>query len=97
MKQFIIGSLILVVVTLAWGDPGVREQVLEPRGEVRIVDPHYYNWASVVLNIFEHLVDPDKDGTLVPRLATGWRWLDERTLEMRLRHGGTFHNGEIFG
>jgi ABC-type transport system substrate-binding protein len=96
MKQLIVGGLLLVVVTLGWGGPGVQEQVPEPRGEMRIVDPHYYNWAAVVLNIFEHLVDPDKDGTLVPRLATGWRWLDDRTLEMTLRRGVTFHNGEVF-
>ena len=38
----------------------------------------------------------DKDGKLVPRLATSWRWLDDRTLEMTLRQGVTFHNGEVF-
>ena len=38
----------------------------------------------------------DKDGNLVPRLATGWQWLDDRTLEMTLRPGVTFHNGEVF-
>ena len=32
----------------------------------------------------------------MPRLATGWRWLDDRTLEMALRQGVTFHNGEVF-
>jgi len=41
-------------------------------------------------------VELDKDGTLVPRLATGWRWLDDRTLEMTLRQGVRFHNGEVF-
>jgi peptide/nickel transport system substrate-binding protein len=41
-------------------------------------------------------MDLDKNGTLVPRLATGWQWRDDRTLEMTLRHGVTFHNGEIF-
>ena len=96
MKQLIVCGLLLGGVTLAWGDPGVQKQAPEPRGEVRIVDPHYYNWASVVLNIFEHLVEPDKGGTFVPRLATGWRWLDDRTLEMTLRRGVTFHNGEVF-
>ena len=25
-----------------------------------------------------------------------WRWLDDRTLEMTLRQGVTFHNGEVF-
>ena len=29
-------------------------------------------------------------------LATGWRWLDDRTIEFTLRQGVTFHNGEIF-
>ena len=50
----------------------------------------------MTLNVFEHLIDLDKDGTLVPRLATGWRWLDDRTLEVTLRQGVTFHNGEVF-
>jgi peptide/nickel transport system substrate-binding protein len=96
MKQLIVCGLLLGVVTLGWGNPGVQEQAPEPRGEVRIVDPHYYNWASVVMNIFEHLIEPDKGGTLVPCLATDWHWLDNRTLEMTLRRGVTFHNGEVF-
>ena len=29
-------------------------------------------------------------------LATGWRWIDDRTLEVNLRRGVRFHNGEIF-
>jgi ABC-type transport system substrate-binding protein len=48
----------------------VQEQAPEPRGEVRIVDPYHWNWRSVVTNIMEHLVEPDKGGTFVPRLAT---------------------------
>ena len=32
----------------------------------------------------------------MPRLATGWQWLDDRTLEVTLRQGVTFHNGEVF-
>jgi peptide/nickel transport system substrate-binding protein len=38
----------------------------------------------------------DKDGTLVPRLATRWQWVDDRTLDITLRQGVTFHNGEVF-
>jgi len=54
------------------------------------------NWAYIVVNVFEHLVEISKEGTLVPSLATRWRWLDDRTLEMTLRQGVTFHNGEVF-
>ena len=32
----------------------------------------------------------------MPRLATSWQWLDDRTLEFTLRQGVKFHNGEIF-
>jgi len=36
------------------------------------------------------------NGKLVPRLATGWQWLDDHTLEVTLRQGVRFHNGEVF-
>ena len=96
MKHLIVGSIVLLLVILGWGSSGVGEEVPAPRGELRIVDRHHFNWAYIVLNIFEHLIEFDKDSTLVPRLATTWRWLDDRTLEMTLRHGVKFHNGEIF-
>jgi ABC-type transport system substrate-binding protein len=67
-----------------------------PRGELRIVDPSPLNWVSVTLNVFEHLWEPDPDGKVVPRLATGWRWLDDRTLEVKLRAGVKFQDGEAF-
>jgi peptide/nickel transport system substrate-binding protein len=38
----------------------------------------------------------DDHGQMVPGLATSWRWLDDRTLEVTLRQGVTFHNGEPF-
>jgi peptide/nickel transport system substrate-binding protein len=41
-------------------------------------------------------MEVDPEGKLVPRLATGWRWLDDRTLEVTLRQGVKFHNGEVF-
>jgi hypothetical protein len=37
---------------------------------VRIVDKNPLNWASITYNVFEHLMEVDKDGTLVSRLAT---------------------------
>jgi hypothetical protein len=69
MQQLIVGSLVLLSVTLGWGSPGVAEQVPAPRGELRVVDTHPYNWAWISLNVFDHLVEFDKEGTLVPRLA----------------------------
>src|SRR5919106_925834 len=96
MKQLLVGVIVLVVATLGWCDRGMGEQVPAPQGELRIVDKNPWNWVFITFNVFEHLMELDKDGTLVPRLATKWHWLDDRTLEMPLRQGVTFHNGEAF-
>jgi hypothetical protein len=31
------------------------------------------NWISMTFNVFEHLMEADVGGELVPRLATSWR------------------------
>lgn len=74
----------------------LSQEKIVPQGEIRVVDKSPLNWGWVVLNTFEHLMEVDKDGRLVPRLATTWRWLDDRTLEVDLRRGVRFHNGEVF-
>ena len=96
MKKRVVGGIVLVLITCGWGTRSVGEQRPAPQGELHVVDTSPFNWQSIVLNIFEHLVETSKDGTLVPGLATGWQWLDDRTLEVTLRQGVTFHNGEIF-
>jgi ABC-type transport system substrate-binding protein len=96
MQKLAIGSIILLLVTCGWGGRSVGEQLPAPRGELHIVDKSPMNWISLTFNVFEHLVEPDVSGQLVPRLATAWRWLNDRTLEFTLRQGVKFHNGEVF-
>lgn len=96
MQKLVVGSIVLMLVTLGWGDRGVGEQVPAPRGELRIVDKNPENYLSITMNVFESLVEVDHQGRLVPRLATRWRWLNDRILEMTLRQGVIFHNGEVF-
>jgi peptide/nickel transport system substrate-binding protein len=96
VQKLVVGSFMLLLVTFGWSERSVGEQVLAPRGELRIVDSGSVNFITVVMNVFEHLLDIEEGGTLVPRLATGWRWLDDRTLEMTLRQGVKFHSGEPF-
>ncbi|GIX48585.1 MAG: hypothetical protein KatS3mg131_2796 [Candidatus Tectimicrobiota bacterium] len=96
MKTLVVSGLLLTLVVLggqarSWGEAGPA-----PRGEIHVVDQHPLNWIWVTLSVFEHLITLDKHGKLVPRLATGWRWLDDRTLEVTLRQGVRFHNGEVF-
>ena len=96
MKKFVLGGIVLILVTVGLSTMSSGEQMPAPRGELRVVDTDPMNWATITWNVFEHLVELDKDGQIVPRLATAGRWLDDRTLEMTLRQGVKFHNGEVF-
>jgi ABC-type transport system substrate-binding protein len=95
MKAFVV-SIVGLLLTLVWGGKSVGEQFPAPQGELRIVDKDPFNWIFITFNVFEHLIELDKDGNMVPRLAASWRWLDDRTLDLTLRQGVTFHNGEVF-
>src|SRR5215510_12953140 len=82
MQKCIVSSMMCLWVTLGWGTICIGEQGPAPRGELRVVDTHPGNLASVTLHVFEHLLELDKDGKLVPRLATSWQWRNDRTLEV---------------
>ena len=66
-----------------------------PSGTLRVVD----SWnveSSILGNYAEGLVTLDKDNNFVPCLAENWNWIDDRTIEFKLRRGVFFHNGESF-
>jgi peptide/nickel transport system substrate-binding protein len=103
MKKLLMSIMALMLVTFGWNlraglkpTPTFGQEVPAPRGELRVVNRNINNWASITFNVFEHLIEVDKDGKLVPCLATSWQWLDDRTLEFKLRQGVKFHNGEVF-
>ncbi len=96
MRKLLVGSLVLLCGTLGWSAGGGAQKASAPRGELRVVDTDPNNWIWITYNVFEHLIEFDKDGKLVPRLASSWRWVNDRTIEFTLRQGVRFHNGEVF-
>lgn len=67
--------------------------------DVKTMDPqasNFVSWWMVQLNIFDKLVYEDSDGVVHPRLATSWKFLDDLTLEMKLRDDVYFHDGGKF-
>ncbi|EKE72981.1 ABC transporter substrate-binding protein [Oceanibaculum indicum] len=52
--------------------------------------------ARIFPMIFSPLIDLDRQGDLapVPGLAESWKRIDDKTVELKLRQGATFHNGD---
>ena len=82
------------VTTVLLSAPLAQEKT-NPRGTLKVVD--FWGAAGAVRsNYAEGLVTMDKDNNRIPCLAEGWRWIDERTIEFKLRRGVSFQNGETF-
>jgi peptide/nickel transport system substrate-binding protein len=52
--------------------------------------------SNYIRQVFESLVDVDRQGKPVPGLALSWKTVDELTWEFALRRGVAFHDGEPF-
>src|SRR5690606_18802393 len=70
------------------------DQVLEN------IDPYFNNVRlGVIMShaVWDTLIYRDpKTNEYKPGLATSWKWVDDQTLELELRQGVKFHNGEDF-
>jgi len=65
-----------------------------PVGTINVVDPHPLNWLYITWNTMEEPVRTDAAGHLVGAVMEESRWIDERTLEVRMREGVRFQDGE---
>jgi peptide/nickel transport system substrate-binding protein len=88
---FVTILTLIGLATTAEGD------TTEPRGEIRVVE----SWRpdinvlghNVLQYLFEFALDKNE---LVPSLAVSREWIDDTTLELKLREGVRFTNGEPF-
>lgn len=75
---------------IAWGVDGVMVNADNYYGATRSGI-----WFTAM--VWDTLIYRDpKSGEYLPNLASGWTWIDDTTLEVTLREGVTFHNGEPF-
>jgi peptide/nickel transport system substrate-binding protein len=96
----LLAGLVLCGSGLA-ADPACQAQTLRigMSAEVTSIDPQWNNSGpnvAVSTHIFEALTLTDKNGRLVPGLATSWRAVDPLTWEIKLREGVKFHDGGDF-
>ena len=65
----------------------------DPQGEIRVVDRSPLNWLYITYNTVEELVRTDEKGHIVPAAMKTYRWVDDLTLEIKLREN-VFQDGE---
>jgi peptide/nickel transport system substrate-binding protein len=76
---------------------GGEEDAAELRGEIRVVESFRPDINVLGHNVLQYLFEYAMDrNELVPCLAVSREWIDDTTLEVRLRQGVRFHNGEPF-
>lgn len=79
----------------------IKDEIVFAQGsDLTTMDPHkgmQERAYSLTNNIFDPLVTFDSDMKIQPCLATSWQWLEDNcVLEMKLRQGVKFQNGEDF-
>ncbi len=98
MKKWTLGLVSIgLLVSCATADNTVELVVaaaVEPSDlkPYTINDSHSY---KIRWQIFDRLVTSDPQGNLLPGLATEWKLIDATTIELKIRQGVTFHNGDI--
>jgi peptide/nickel transport system substrate-binding protein len=68
------------------------------RQDLDVMDPTTattYVGRIVFAGLCDKLFDIDEKLKIVPQLATGYEWADDRTLMIHLRPGVKFHDGEV--
>ena len=60
------------------------------------LDITYYNYWTLIPNIYNNLVEYDEQFSIIPSLAVAWNNPNNLTWRFYLRQGVKFHNGNNF-
>jgi peptide/nickel transport system substrate-binding protein len=94
MHRILLAAACLIAMTM----PVVAQTLrISLRQDLDVLDPTLttsYVARIVLAGLCDKLFDVDATLHVVPQLATGYEWSDDRTLVVHLRSGVTFHDGE---
>jgi peptide/nickel transport system substrate-binding protein len=100
MGSFIMRRILLAAACLAATAMPAFSQTLRIalRQDLDVMDPTVtttYVGRIVFAGLCDKLFDIDEKLNIVPQLATGYEWADDKTLVIHVRPGVKFHNGEV--
>jgi peptide/nickel transport system substrate-binding protein len=94
MRRILLAAACLVATAM----PALSQTLrISLRQDLDVLDPTLttsYVARIVLAGLCDKLFDIDGKLNIVPRLATGYEWSDDRTLVVHLRSGVKFQNGE---
>lgn len=103
MKKAILAIIIVFLVltgVFAKGTDDMSTVQVALSGSPDSLDPHKTSGTltfQTIRSIYDTLVEPDRDGRIVPALAESWQVSDDSLVwTFRLRDGVTFHDGSDF-
>ena len=96
--------MVSVVTACDWAAPSAalaagRQVVIAQAADAVTLDPHMHSaqeTLSILLNVFDSLVDFTEKYEPVPNLAVSWKQVEPAVWRFVLRKRVTFHNGEVF-
>jgi peptide/nickel transport system substrate-binding protein len=98
MKTLVYAIFLSAAFLLLSGPFAYAEQATaKPRGEIRVVETWRPDINVLAHNVLQYLFEYALDrNDLAPSLAVSREWINDTTLELKLRKGVRFHNGEPF-
>ena len=92
-------TLLSLALALACGLAQAVTLRVSNQGDVQSMDPHSLNESlqlSFTGNVYESLIERDKNMALTPLLATKWTQQSPTVWRFELRQGVSFHDGSAF-
>ena len=94
MRRFVLAAACMLVTVV----PGLAQTLhIALRQDLDVMDPTLattYVGRIVFAGLCDKLFDIDEKLNIVPQLATGYEWSDDKTLVIHLRPGVKFQDGE---
>jgi peptide/nickel transport system substrate-binding protein len=100
VKTWVRAAVLVAGVAVASSAPvWAKDLRIALAAEPSAMDPHFHNLTpnnALSLHVFDRLIQFDANQNPIPGLAESWKAVDDKTWELKLRKGVTWHDGAPF-